>query len=482
MFTNSIVKTYNFFFNYPTPGNLTNVWNFGVLGFLFLSIQLVSGMILTLYYIPHEYFSYKFVENLMRDSFYGFYWRYIHSNGASLFFFCIYLHFFRSLYYFSYMKPKLVVWNSGVAILLLMIIAAFTGYVLPWGQMSFWAATVITNLVTVVPIFGNDIVITLWGSYGVSNITLNRFYSAHFFIPFAIFFIVCLHFYFLHKIGSSNNLFIENKGDKVGFHPFYTLKDFYVVLITFLFYISIIAFFPNHLAHSDNYIEADPLVTPMHIVPEWYFLTFYAILRAVPHKLTGIIFMFSSIAILFIFPFFIKYYYEASVWCVRKFDLFQPKNLLVYLKISKRFNPFVQSILFWIFFANFIGLSYIGMMPVENPYENLGLLLTINYFGFFFCSLYIHSFHYWMQYLEQLDKEFHILNFFKKFSLIFKNLYFNLKNDLEDISLSKIFNLEEMNEFIKEFISKKESKEYSGYLNNSPKSKNKIFISKISFC
>ena len=362
-------------------------------------------MLLSFYYVATYLYCFDFVEWIMRDTYLGFVARYLHSNGASFFFFCIYIHFFRSLYYFSYLRPKLVVWNIGVIIFILMIIAAFTGYVLPWGQMSYWAATVITSLVTVVPFIGQDICAYIWGSFSVSGMTLNRFYTAHFFIPFFIAWLVIAHFIYLHKIGSSNNLVIENTGDKMPFNPFYTLKDFYVVLFVSSIYFFIVWFVPNHLAHADNYIEADPLVTPMHIVPEWYFLAYYAILRSVPHKLAGVITMAGSLAILLIFPYLIKFWYKESVWASQKNEDFDPKVAYTFFLISKRFNPFVHTILFWIFFINFIGLSYLGMMPIEKPYSGIGIYLTFNYFGFFFFSFYLHSFIYWMQVWQMNDSK-----------------------------------------------------------------------------
>lgn len=459
MFTNTVVKTYNFFFNYPAPSNLTTLWNFGVLGFMFLIIQILSGMVLSFYYVANSFYAFDYVEWIMRDTYLGFFARYIHSNGASFFFFCIYIHFFRSLYYYSYLRPKLLVWNIGVIILILMIVAAFTGYVLPRGQMSFWAATVITNLVTVVPFIGQEIATFIWGSFSVSGITLNRFYTAHFFIPFFILFLVSAHFMYLHEIGSNNNLFIENTGDKIPFHPFYTLKDLYVVLFMLCVYFFIIWYVPNHLAHSDNYIEADPLVTPAHIVPEWYFLAFYAILRSIPHKLTGVIFMFFSLAILLIWPYLIKYWYKSSIWVSQKNEFFVPKIAYTFFVIGKRFNPFVHTILFWIFFLNFIALSYLGMMPVEKPYSGLGLFLTFNYFGFFFFSFYLHSFIYWMQYWQMNDSRYTgIRTFFLTIYVTLKKNYIEYK---ERVYMERGIIIERPAPIVKE--KKKRKKVESGY-------------------
>ena len=436
-------------------------------------MQILSGMLLSFYFVANQFYSFDFVEWIMRDTYLGFAARYIHSNGASFFFFCIYIHFFRSLYYYSYLRPKLLVWNIGVVILILMIVAAFTGYVLPWGQMSFRAATVITNLVTVIPFVGQEIATFIWGSFSVSGITLNRFYTAHFFIPFFIFFLVSAHFMYLHEIGSNNNLFIENTGDKAPFHPFYTLKDFYVVLFMSSIYFFIIWFVPNHLAHTDNYIEADPLVTPMHIVPEWYFSAFYAILRSIPHKLTGVIFMFFSLAILLIFPYMIKYFYKASVWSSQKHEFFVPRIAWMFHVIGKRFNPFVHTILFWIFFLNFIALSYLGMMPVERPYGNLGLFLTFNYFGFFFFSFYLHSFIYWMQYWQMQDSRYGGIKTF--FVTLYKTIIKIYKKNKKEVYASTGYYVKkeismEGHIAYKKYDSTLRKKVESGYINSAKKS------------
>lgn len=409
MLKNTSTSLYNFFFNYPTPSNLTNVWNFGVLSFIFLLIQILSGLILSTYYVPNEEFSFIFTEYLMRDTYYGWYVRYIHSNGASFFFFCVYLHFFRSLYYFSYVQPKVLIWNTGVLVLVLMIVTAFTGYVLPWGQMSFWAATVITNLASAAPLFGPDIVNVIWGSYAVSTITLNRFYTFHFIMPFVILLIIVFHFIFLHYIGSSNNLKIVNKTDKLLFHPYYTIKDLIVIILIFFAYFIIIYFVPNHLSHPDNYIMADPLTTPAHIVPEWYFLSFYAILRSVPTKLGGILMMAFSIIILFVFPLFVRSFYSNNLWTPLKFNFSNPKSLELYAYITKRTCPVLQKYLFWFFVVDFIGLSYVGMQPVEEPYLFLGSLFTFGYFIYFLSSLYIQSFQFWLDFMYRLEKEVQLI-------------------------------------------------------------------------
>ena len=423
---------YNFFFNYATPSNLTNVWNFGVLSFFLLVLQILSGLLLSMYYVPNEELAFIFAEYLMRDTFFGWYIRYIHSNGASLFFFFVFLHLFRSLYYFSFIQPKLLTWNTGVIILVLMILAAFTGYVLPWGQMSFWAATVITNLASAVPIIGSSIVVVVWGSYSVSTYTLNRFYTIHFILPFIILLFVIGHFIFLHHVGSSNNMKLNNKNDKIPFHPYYTIKDLLVLVSVVFVYLLIINVTPNYLSHSDNYIEADSLSTPAHIVPEWYFLSFYAILRSVPNKLGGILMLLASIGILFLFPYFVKSFYKDNIWSDTRFDFNNFEHIGFYVYITKRTCPTLQKYLFWFFVIDFIGLSYIGMKPVEEPYLLFGLLFTMGYFFYFLSSLYIHSFQLWLDLMKKFNKEFkwdlrgikfiynryknflNFLNFFKK--------------------------------------------------------------------
>jgi len=383
---------YNFFFNYPTPANLTNVWNFGILSFFFLIVQIISGIGLSMYYVPTEEFAFVFVEYIMRDTYFGWFFRYIHSNGASLFFFFVYLHFLRGLFYLSYVNPKILIWNTGVLILLLMIITAFTGYVLPWGQMSFWACTVITNLASAFPSVGEDFVKVIWGSYGVSTITLNRFYTIHFILPFVILFIMIVHFYYLHKVGSSNGTKIFNIEDKMRFHPYYTWKDVFVVNSVIVGYLIIILSTPNYLSHADNYIPADSMITPEHIVPEWYFLPFYAMLRAIPTKLGGVMILSMSILVLFFFPNHVKNAYSYTFWHKAKCDGLQAYSRAFFLAVTKRTNPLALQYLFWIFAANFVALGYLGMQPIEAPYIFAGKICTIIYFQYFFSALYIHSF------------------------------------------------------------------------------------------
>ncbi len=300
---------------FPTPKNFSYFWNFGAIAMMILIIMIVSGIFLAMNYVPHTDHAFNSVERIMRDVNYGWLIRYIHANGASMFFVAVYIHIFRGLYYGSYKKPRELLWMLGVVILLLMMATAFMGYVLPWGQMSFWGATVITNLFSAIPIVGDGIVTWLWGGFSVDNPTLNRFYALHFLMPFVIFAVVFLHVWALHVTGSNNPSGIEPKTkiDTVPFHPYYTVKDSFGAVVFLAFFAFFVFYSPNILGHPDNYIPADPLVTPAHIVPEWYFLPFYAILRAVPDialfgytimsaKLAGVLAMFGSIGVLFFIP------------------------------------------------------------------------------------------------------------------------------------------------------------------------------------
>jgi len=296
---------------YPTPRNLNYWWNFGSLAGVMLVIMIVTGIVLAMNYTPTADLAFGSVERIMRDVNYGWLLRYIHANGASMFFIVVYIHIFRGLFYGSYKSPREVLWWLGIVILLLMMATAFMGYVLPWGQMSFWGATVITNLFSAFPLVGDAIVTWLWGGFSVDNPTLNRFYSLHYLLPFVIVGVVVLHLWALHTHGSNNPKGIDTKGpqDSIPFHPYYTVEDLFGTAVFFIVYAAFIFFFPDYLGHADNYIPANPLVTPPHIVPEWYFLPFYAILRAfdfdiwfMPAKLLGVLAMFASILILFLLP------------------------------------------------------------------------------------------------------------------------------------------------------------------------------------
>ena len=350
---------------YPTPKNLSYWWNFGSLAGIMLVIMLVTGITLAMHYTPHVDYAFNSVERIMRDVNSGWLIRYIHMNGASFFFIAVYIHIFRGLYYGSYKAPRELLWMLGVVIMLLMMATAFMGYVLPWGQMSFWGATVITNLFSAIPLVGEHVVTWLWGGFSVDNPTLNRFFALHYLLPFVIFAVVVLHIIALHRFGSNNPLGIDVKGpqDTIPFHPYYTIKDafgLFVFLIPFAFFVF---FAPNFLGHPDNYIPANPLVTPAHIVPEWYFLPFYAILRAVPDKLFGVLAMFGAIAVLFILP-----------WLDRS-----PVR-------SGSFRP-VFKIFFWLLFVDCIALTWLGGKPAEGWYVTASRIATVYYFFYFLVAL-----------------------------------------------------------------------------------------------
>ncbi len=289
---------------YPTPKNLNYFWNFGSLAGFMLIAMIATGLFLAMQYTAHVNLAFNSVERIMRDVNYGWLLRYLHMNGASMFFVVVYIHIFRGLYFGSYKAPRELLWQIGVVILLLMMATAFMGYVLPWGQMSFWGATVITNLFSAIPVVGNKIVTLLWGGFSVDNPTLNRFFALHFLLPFVILAVVLFHIIALHRFGSNNPIGIETKGkqDTIPFHPYYTTKDIFGLGIFLIFYAFWVFYFPNALGDPDNYIPANPLSTPEHIVPEWYFLPFYAILRSIPDKLFGVLAMGASILILFILP------------------------------------------------------------------------------------------------------------------------------------------------------------------------------------
>ncbi|MBI1274662.1 cytochrome b [bacterium] len=289
---------------YRAPKNLSYMWNFGSLAGICLVMQIITGIVLAMQYTPHVSFAFDSVERIMRDVNYGWLLRYTHAVGASMFFAVVYIHILRGLYYGSYKAPRELIWWFGIVIFLLMMATAFMGYVLPWGQMSFWGATVITNLFSAVPLVGEHIVTWLWGGFSVDNPTLNRFFSLHYLLPFIIFALVALHVVALHIHGSSNPTGVEIKSNKdsIPFHPYYTVKDLFGFGIFFLVFMAFVFYYPNVLGHPDNYIPADPMVTPAHIVPEWYFLPFYAILRAIPNKLGGVVAMISAILILFVIP------------------------------------------------------------------------------------------------------------------------------------------------------------------------------------
>ncbi|MED5517363.1 MAG: cytochrome b/b6 [Pseudomonadota bacterium] len=350
---------------YPTPKNLSYWWNFGSLAGITLIIIIITGITLSMHYTAHVDHAFQSVERIMRDVNYGWLIRYIHMNGASFFFIVVYIHIFRGLYYGSYKAPRELLWILGVVILLLMMATAFMGYVLPWGQMSFWGATVITNLFSAIPLVGESIVTWLWGGFSVDNATLNRFFSLHFLLPFVIVGVVVLHIVALHRFGSNNPLGIDTKGpqDQLPFHPYYTIKDLFGLSVFLTIFSFMVFFQPNFLGHPDNYIPANPMVTPAHIVPEWYFLPFYAILRAVPDKLGGVLMMFGAIAVLFVLP-----------WLDRS-----PIRSGGYRPIFKLF--------FWVLVIDCIALTYLGAMPAEGIYVILSRVATAYYFIHFLVLL-----------------------------------------------------------------------------------------------
>ena len=289
---------------FPTPKNLNYWWTFGGILALMLGIQIVTGIVLVMHYVPHVDHAFASVERIMRDVNYGWLVRYMHANGASMFFVAVYIHILRNLYYGSYKAPREVLWILGCIIYLLMMATAFMGYVLPWGQISFHGAVVITNLLGALPIVGESITTWLWGGFAVDNPTLNRFFSLHYLLPFVIAGVVGLHIWALHVPGNNNptGVNVKSAEDTVPFHPYYTVKDGFAISLFLILFASFVFYNPNILGHADNYIPANPLVTPAHIVPEWYFLPFYAILRAIPDKLGGVLAMFGAIGVLFVLP------------------------------------------------------------------------------------------------------------------------------------------------------------------------------------
>ena len=350
---------------FPTPRNFNYFWNFGALAMVTLLIMMATGIFLAMNYMPHTALAFDSVERIMRDVNYGWLLRYVHMVGASMFFIVIYVHIWRGLWYGSYNAPRELLWMLGVVIFLLMMATAFTGYVLPWGQMSFWGATVITNLLSAIPLVGDSLVTWLWGGFSVDTPTLNRFFSLHYLLPFVIFGVVFLHVAALHVTGSNNPLGVDPKGpqDTLPFHPYYTAKDSVGLIVFLVIYAAAVCFIPNSFTAADNFIPANPLVTPAHIVPEWYFLPFYAILRAVPDKLGGVILMFGAIAILFVLP-----WLDTSP--VR----------------SMRFRPLAKwFLLLW--GVAFLVLLYCGGKPPNEPYVTIARAATAYYFGYFLVAL-----------------------------------------------------------------------------------------------
>lgn len=341
----------------PSPSNISTWWNFGSLLGLCLGIQIVTGLFLAIHYTGDVEIAFNRVIHICRDVNYGWLLRTLHANGASFFFICIYLHIGRGIYYGSY--TLINTWIVGVLIFFIVIGTAFLGYVLPWGQISFWGATVITNLISAVPYIGTTITQWLWGGFAVGNATLRRFFALHFLLPFVVAALVIIHLLFLHQTGSNNPLGINRNVDKIPFHPYYSSKDLVGFIIILILLILLTLYNPNLLGDPDNFTPANPLVTPVHIQPEWYFLFAYAILRSIPNKLGGVIALVISIAILFILPFSTK------------------KNI-----IRNQFYP-INKILFWSLLSIVILLTWIGARPVEDPYIITGQILTIIYFSYY---------------------------------------------------------------------------------------------------
>lgn len=368
---------------FPMPKNLNYWWNFGALASVALVMMIVTGIMLAMQYTAHVDMAFESVERIMRDVNYGWLLRYIHMNGASMFFIVVYIHLFRGLYYGSYKNPRELLWMLGVVIVLLMMATSFLGYVLPWGQMSLWGATVITNMFSAIPLVGDWIVTWLWGGFSVDNPTLNRFYALHYLMPFILFAVVGMHVVAVHVTGSSNptGIEVQSPRDTVSFHPYFTAKDSVGLVVFLIVFATLVFFAPNILGEPDNYIKADPLVTPPHIVPEWYFLPFYAILRAVPDnfiggwltnwagftfisaKLAGVIAMFGATLVLFFLP-----------WL----DTSKVR--------SARYRP-VYRWVFLVFLIDCLFLGWLGMKPAEGGYIILGQLGTVVYFGFFLIAM-----------------------------------------------------------------------------------------------
>nr|YP_009520508.1 cytochrome b [Macrosteles quadrimaculatus]AWX90831.1 cytochrome b [Macrosteles quadrimaculatus] len=341
----------------PAPINLSTMWNFGSILGLCLTIQLMTGVLLSMHYTANIDIAFNSISHIMRDVNYGWLMRNIHSNGASMFFICMYLHVGRGIYYGSYHLNK--TWNMGILIMLMTMATAFLGYVLPWGQMSFWGATVITNLMSALPYIGTMLVNWIWGGFSVDNATLSRFLSLHFMLPFIILLLSMIHLLFLHITGSNNPMGVNSNIDKIPFHPFFSIKDLMGFTLMIFSLMTLVMIYPYLLSDPDNFTPANPMVTPIHIQPEWYFLFAYAILRSIPNKLGGVIALFLSIIILAILPFTMKSNFKGV-----------------------QFYPMNQ-INFWVFINIMILLTWIGARPVEYPYTETGMILTIMYFMYF---------------------------------------------------------------------------------------------------
>ena len=360
-----IIKNHIIF--YPTPKNINYGWSFGSLAGLFFALQIITGIFLAMHYIPNVDLAFWSVEHIMRDVNYGWLLRYMHANGASMVFITMYIHIGKALYFRSYTPghTRAMLFFAGILIFLLMMGTASIGYVLPWGQMSLWGATVITNLITAIPFIGENIAYWIWGGFSVGNPTLNRFFSFHYLLPFLVVGIVFLHLTLLHLKGSTNPMGSSSVIGKIYFHPYFTIKDGFSFFIALLFFSILIFFYPNLLGHPDNYIMANALVTPPHIVPEWYFLPFYAILRAVPNKIGGVIAMLAAILVFFTIP-----YNDKAIIKSPRFEL-------------------LRNIMFVAFVTNFLLLGYLGGCAAEQPYIILSQVCSLFHFVYIFFGIKI---------------------------------------------------------------------------------------------
>jgi quinol-cytochrome oxidoreductase complex cytochrome b subunit len=438
----------NHIITYPTPQNITYFWSFGFLAGFMLVNQILTGLFLAMYYMNNIENAFDSVEFIMRNVNYGWFIRYLHANGASFFFIILYLHIGKGLYYKSYMYPRQKIWYSGMLIFILVMGTSFLGYVLPWGQMSFWGATVITSLVTVIPFIGENIVNWVWGGYSVGNPTLMRFFVIHYLLPFIILALVMIHLILLHNPGSSNPLNFDKKNEKITFFPYFYFKDVFALLILLIFFIYIVCYMPNLFNHADNYIKANPMATPKHIVPEWYFLPFYAILRAISNKSIGIILFAISLGIFFLLPLlnistnisskienikFSKNYIFVSYFVIKNIKLFfksyvynKPLVLFILnnieynaLKLNKDIynvwfysNTLLYRQNFWLLTVIFIALGYIGQLEVNTVTIELGQNFTVLYFLIIFM-------------LSLTDRIFFIFFLFISFCMYFFGIFFN---------------------------------------------------------
>uniref|UniRef100_A0AAU6PBY8 Cytochrome b n=1 Tax=Destinoides conspicuus TaxID=3137869 RepID=A0AAU6PBY8_9HEMI len=350
----------------PAPVNLSYWWNFGSILGLCLLIQLITGIFLSMHYSSSVDLAFMSVSHITRDINYGWLIRTLHSNGASMFFVCLYIHVGRGMYYGSY--NFMMTWFSGILMMLVLMGTAFLGYVLPWGQMSFWGATVITNLLSAIPYLGLMLVNWIWGGFSVDNPTLSRFFSLHFLFPFLIVVLTIIHLFFLHMSGSNNPIGLNSMFDKIPFHPYFSIKDIYGFCLVILIFISLNLYVPYFLSDPDNFIPANPMVTPVHIQPEWYFLFAYAILRSIPNKLGGVVSLFMSIIILFILPFSMNFLFKGL-----------------------EFYP-VSQFFFWVYVSLVFMLTWIGSCSVEDPYVLIGMILTFMYFMYFVMDPVLHFF------------------------------------------------------------------------------------------